>query len=197
MKLFSSPSLSLLLSLPPLSLSSLSPPLSLSPHLSLLSPPLSLFSYLIFLNTTSSSLRCEPWELTAILLHHRRNISETGDCGLLDEYQIRLAIHCSSWRCSTIPRHTPSEVILLCWPWMSFPQMQVQKNRTPSQTWSVRIRSSLLLSVPDGARFCHFLENVHALHLASVNHSFTHSSLAHLSDWVIAYSGLLFCSHKR
>lgn len=64
-------------------------------------------SYLIFLNTTSSSLRCEPWELTAILLHHRRDILETGDCGLLDECQTRLAIHCS-WRCSTMQRHTPN-----------------------------------------------------------------------------------------
>ncbi len=150
MKLFSSPSLSLSLSLS--------------------------LSYLIFLNTTSSSLRCEPWELTAILLHHRRNISETGDCGLLDEYQIRLAIHCSSWRCSTIPRHTPKWSYSLV---LTLDELPTNASAEKSDAISNLVRSDQIKVCFISARWRSLLplsrERSHALHLASVNHSFTHS----------------------
>ncbi len=133
-------------------------------------------SYLIFLNTTSSSLRCEPWELTAILLHHRRNISETGDCGLLDEYQIRLAIHCSSWRCSTIPRHTPKWSYSLV---LTLDELPTNASAEKSDAISNLVSSDQIkvcfYQCPMALPLPLSRKRSHALHLASVNHSFTHS----------------------
>lgn len=137
-------------------------------------------SHLIFLNTTSSSPRCEPWELTAILLRHRRDISETGDCGLLDECQIRLAIRCSSWRCSAMQQHTPNWSYPLV---LTLDELPTNANAKKEEKIQPHLRlssfgsdQSRLLSVPDGTPLIPLSgERTYALHPASVNHSFTHS----------------------